>query len=283
MKAKHTLLMLGLVVFSITSCKKTDDNSTTADPNEATTSVQMQKDGAVSDFIVEDANDLFDQAAESNNLNGARPDNTANTNIIPACAHVTVTPGGFPKTITIDFGTSCTDPITHVTRSGKIIINISDSLRHPGAVSTMTFDNYYVNLFKREGTITWTNTTVPPHRSWTRTVVNGKVTAPDGRFWIHNATHSIEQVEGNGTPHFPLDDAFSVTGNSTITNSAGVTRTHTIITALHKKVICHNIDMGSVSLVGPHHTVLLDYGNGTCDNIATISVDGGTPTTIVLP
>ena len=274
--------MLGMAVLSFTACKKSNDTTAT-DPNEEATSVQMQKDGAVSDFVVEDANDLFNQAADDNNLNGARPDNSANTNIIP-CATVTVTPlSGFPKDVIIDFGTGCTNPITHVTRSGKIMIHITDSLRHTGSVSTMTFDNYYVNLFKHEGTITWTNTSVAPHRSWTRTVVNGKITAPDGRFWIHNATHSVEQVEGNATPHNPFDDAFSITGNSSTTNSNNITRTHTIITALHKRVICHNIDMGSVSIVGPHHTVLLDYGTGTCDNLATISVDGGAPQTIVLP
>ena len=280
MKAKHTLLMLGLAVFTFTSCKKTDD--TTTGTETADEAIQMQKDAAVSDFIIEDANELFDQASFDNNLNGARPDNSANTNIIP-CATVTVTPAsGFPKDILIDFGTGCTNPMSGITRSGKIMIHVSDSLRHSGSVSTMTFDNYYVNGYKKEGTITWTNTSSGGHRSWNRTVTAVKITAPNGRYLIHNGTRSIEQVQGNLT-HEIQDDAFSITGNSNVVNSAGITHTLTINTALHKRVACHFIDSGVTTSTGPNHSVVLDYGSGDCDHFATIAIDGGTATTIILP
>ena len=281
MKAKHILTIAAFAIAAFTSCKKTNDNPV---ETEQEITIQSSKDQAVTDYLLEDANDVLDEATVDNNLMGGRVTNATSTNRTLSCATITVTPlSGFPKTITIDFGTAgCTSP-NGVVRSGKIIVTLSDSLRRPGSVATMTFDNYYVQGYKKEGTITWRNTTVPPRRSWERTVTNGKITAPNGRFWLHSGVKNVTQIEGNGTPRILLDDIFEITGNSSVTNSNGVTRTATVITTLRKKVICPNIDRGTIQFVGPNHTVLMDYGNGTCDRQATISVDGGTPVTILLP
>jgi hypothetical protein len=33
---------------------------------------------------------------------------------------------------------------------------------------------------------------------------------------------------------------------------------------------------------GPNHFAIIDFGNGSCDKIATISIDGNEPRTIAL-
>ena len=45
-------------------------------------------------------------------------------------------------------------------------------------------------------------------------------------------------------------------------------------TRLEKKVICENIDKGSIKITGPNHFALIDFGDGICDRDATISIDG---------
>ena len=40
--------------------------------------------------------------------------------------------------------------------------------------------------FKKEGTITWTNTSQGGVKSWNRTCADGKITAPGGRYWLHS-------------------------------------------------------------------------------------------------
>ena len=194
-----------------------------------------------------------------------------------SCASVTVSAGNFPKTIVIDFGTGsgCT-PTDGVIRSGKINITLSDSLRKSGSVAVMTFDNYHVSGYKKEGTITWTNTTQNGIKSWERKCENGKITAPDGHFWLHSGTQDVAQTEGSDTHLNLLDDVFSYTGSATVTNSSGVSRTATIINALEKKVTCADIDKGTIKIQGPNHYATIDYGAGTCDKVATISIDGGT-------
>jgi len=269
-------LIVGLIFIGLSSCKK---NNTIA--SEIETTFDLTGKQAISESLTDDANNLLDETTETLGLSGNKAPIIDNGTL--SCATVTVSPGAFPKTITLDFGTGCTNPNSNIERSGIVHIVLSDSFRLTGSTAIMTFDNYYVNGYKKEGTITWTNTSTATVRSWSRQVVNGKITAPDGRFWFHNGLKQITQVAGNNTPRILLDDAFSITGSSVITNSLGDTRTATIEIPLHKRVDCDHVDEGSIRFQGPNHFATLDFGNGTCDAIATISINNYQPRTITLP
>lgn len=279
MKIKQLLVAFTMVSFAVAfnSCKKNKDAV-----DEMETTFELSGDQAIADNLTQDANDVFNEVTTDNNLQGEgfAPQSGTPQNIIP-CATITITPAqGFPKTITIDFGTSCTH--RGITRSGKIIVVLSDSVRRPGATAVMNFDNYYVNFYKKEGTITWTNTSTPGTKSWSRKCENGKITAPNGNYWLHSGMQFITQTAGVLTPHDFTDDVFSITGGNTVTNSAGRTRDCTILEALQKKFACANIDKGKLKVQGPNHYAIIDFGDGSCDNLATISIDGRPPRTIVL-
>ncbi|MBC7886414.1 MAG: hypothetical protein H7Z13_00890 [Ferruginibacter sp.] len=280
MKTKNLVIAIAVASFLIgfTSCKK-DDSATKA---EMETTFELSTDQAVADNLTEDANDIYIEAATEQGLVGETPATPFESMGILGCASVTVTPLiGFPKTIKIDFGTGCTSG-NGIFRKGIIRITLSDSLRKTGSTSVLTFDGYYVNGFKKEGIITWTNNSTATIKGWQRKVENGKITAPSGVYWLHSGIKTVVQTAGYATPRNLLDDIFSITGNSSVTNANGVTRTSTIIDPLQKKTICENITKGSIQLSGPNHTALIDFGNGDCNNIATISINGGTPRTILL-
>ena len=272
------LLAASITLFSISSCKK---DQTKAD-GEIETTFDLSGKQAISESLTDDDNNILQETTESEGLSGNRePILTMGTT---SCATITVSPGSFPKTITVDFGNAgCTNSNSTVIRSGIIHIVLSDSLRTSGSIAVLTFENYFVNGYKKEGTITWTNTSTSGTRSWTREVVGGKITAPDGRYWFHSGVKQITQVEGINTPRTYLDDAFSITGTSTITNSSGVSRIATIQTPLQKKVNCAHIDQGIIRFEGPNHFATLNFGEGTCDDIAFISFDGYSPRQINLP
>ena len=273
------LLATGLVI-SFTSCKKT---STATEEPEIATTRELTGDQAISDNLTEETGEITMDAIEERGLAGERPADALQTSGILSCATITATPlVGFPKTIVIDFGTTgCLGP-NGIFRRGKINVVLSDTLRRPGATAVTTFDNYFVNGFQKEGTITWLNTSTPGVRSWRRTMQNGKITAPNGRFWTHFGTKDVVQTAGVNTPRNLIDDVFSITGGHTVTNANGVARTSTILTPLQKKTACANIDQGTVRVQGPNHYAILDYGDGTCDRIATISINGNTPVTFLL-
>ncbi len=281
MKPTKLLLAAPFAFFMLlSSCKK--ESSTNEADSAIESTFELTADNATADFMTEDDNDVLLEAAEDKNLLGNFAPQTIESNNILACAAVTVTPlNGFPKTVLIVFDSTCTGP-RGITRKGAIRILISDSLRKPGSTAVMTFENYFVNNFKREGTHTFTNTSVPGGRSWQRKVQGGKITAPNGRFWLHESVKEVVQTAGVATREL-FDDIFSITGNASVTNAQGATRTATITEALQKKYSCHNIDKGRIRFQAPNHFAILDYGNGECDRLATISIDGRTPRIITLP
>lgn len=272
-----------LIVTALISCKKENTGNSAADIENETT-FELSGSQAIADNLTEDANNAFMEAAATKNLLGG---NTATqlvvTGNVLVCAAVTVAPAaGFPKTITIDFGNGVCTASNGTTRRGKINIVLSDSVRKPGSKAVMTFTNYYVNNFKKEGTVTWTNTSIPSTKSWQRKVENGRITAPDGKFWLHSGVRDAVQIAGANTPNTLLDDIILITGNHTVTNAEGKTRDCYITEALQKKTICDNIGTGKLKVQGASHTAIIDFGNGDCDKLATISIDGQNLRTITL-
>ena len=282
MKPSNLLLSATFVLLLATSsCKK--ETSVQDSDAEIESTIELTTDNAIADFMAEDDNDILMEAAEEKNLLGNFAPTTNETNNFLACANITVTPqNGFPKTILIQFDSTCTNA-RGIKRSGAIRIVVSDSLRRSGSTAVMTFENYYVNYFKREGTHTFTNVSIPGGKSWQRKVENGKITAPGGRFWLHASIKNVSQTAGLNTPVMLFDDVFSITGNASVTNPRGGTRSANILEPLQKKYACRYIDKGRIRFEAPNHFAILDYGNGDCNNTATISIDGRLPRIIILP
>ncbi|MES1181665.1 MAG: hypothetical protein ABUL44_02610, partial [Flavobacterium sp.] len=76
--------------------------------------------------------------------------------LLPECAIVTESGDNYPRTITIDYGTGCTNT-NGITKQGMIIIETSDDMLNAGATRIVTFENYYVNNTQIEGSRTTTN------------------------------------------------------------------------------------------------------------------------------
>jgi hypothetical protein len=277
---KITSLLPAIAAFaliSFSSCKKDKTSET-----EFETTFDLASKGGIAENLTQDAQQILNEAAVDNNIAGYGTQGGAGVDGILGCAIVTVTqlnaPNAFPKNIVIDFGTTGTCN----NRTGKINVTLSDSLRKSGSVAVMTFTNYTVGIYKKEGTITWTNTSTAAVKSWRRLCVGGKITnTTNNNFWLHEGQQDIVQTDGNGTPQIS-DDEFSITGGRTVTNSSNVTRVGTILTALQKKKACDNIDKGTYKIQGPNHVAIIDFGNGVCDNQATISIDGRPARTFTL-
>ena len=261
------------VLATFTACQKDKTNSLA----EIETTFEVSENQATADVYTEDAADVTEEATARFGLYGSASlcNLPITMNWIGTCATVTVS-GNFPtKNIRVDFGTGCTSP-NGVVRKGIINILLSDSVRVSGSVATTTFENYFVNGFKKEGTIIRTNTTAAGsiNRSMNRTVVNGRITTPAGRVFTHSANINITQTAGGSTPCDIRDDVYNLTGTRTATNAQGNTRTSTTLTPLQKKMNCANIDQGTLQVQGPNHVAVINFGNGTCDNQATISING---------
>ncbi len=207
MKTKILLIFAALAIFTFTSCNKDSDI------DQAT--LEMADDEAVSDVIFEDVFNTVDYAdiiLDEYQQSGLPKSATADS-----CPLVTIDHPDdaiWPKTITVDYGTLCTG-FNNNTRTGKIIIVVTGPRLETGTSRTVTFDNYYVNGIKVEGTKVVENMGYNTNQNmvFSTTLTNGKLTLPDGRTIERSFNHEREWIAGISTRNI-WDDECLITGTA---------------------------------------------------------------------
>jgi hypothetical protein len=195
------------------------------------------------------------------------------------CFIVTVSPRGlhvFPKTVTVDFGNGCLGRDGRL-RSGKIVTVYTGPMFIPGNSATTTFVDYSVDSFKIEGTHIVANTGSAGKVQWAVKVADGKITNTNSGNWrTWNSTRTYTLVEGSATAVNPLNVMLQITGSASGSNSNGNGWTAEIVSPLIKKFTCPWKVKGTVNITRNSVMAILDYGDGTCDNKATVSINGVT-------
>lgn len=182
------------------------------------------------------------------------------------------------KTVTIDYGDSCEGPGGRV-RSGKIIVTYTDARYMPGASRSVTFEDFYLDSVKVEGTRVITNITegessAPTFRTQ---VIGGKLIWNDGTFVTRDSDHTRTWARAEN----PSDDEAYVEGSSEGLNRAGEEYGSTITERLVFRRRCgvqgyYFPVSGTIETVTPGATIVIDYGDGDCDNLATVTINGET-------
>ncbi|HWH63104.1 MAG TPA: hypothetical protein VNS50_07505 [Ginsengibacter sp.] len=289
------LLLMSAVVFF--SCKKDNTTSQSADTPEVTAAIDATQSVAVAEAQYDDVFNITMGVQTSDigeNIgigagvgiiysNVTNPDGTPTSTPDSAtsrCFTVTVVPHiahQFPKTVTIDFGTEGCLGKDGKLRKGKIVTIYTGPMAIPGSTTSTTFVDYFVDSFKIEGTHTVENTSLSNKAQWTVKVIDGKITNINNGNWRKWSSFKVHtQVDGNGTPLYPLDDKFEITGHSSGSNSNGNSWTAEIVNPLIKKFTCPWRVKGTVNITRNNTTAVLDYGDGTCDDKATVTINGVT-------
>lgn len=260
-------LALGVMMFS---CSKDDDIQT--ENNTAA------KDDVFAEKVYEDVNDIADEAY--NMQTGHLKSTEWNRRILSDCATVTLDTTSIPYILTIDFGDTnclCNDGSY---RRGMIIVSFNGRYRHPGTVITHTFQDYYVDDNWIQGTHVLTNMGENEEGNlyFTIEVVGVIYLADDGGTISWNSSREREWIQGSDTGT-PWDDIYLITGIADGVTVTGETWEKEIMTALRAELACRFIVSGTVEIRPENRPVrLLDFGNGECDNIATVVVNGVTYT-----
>lgn len=279
MKAKILVLVTLLSIVFFTSC----NNETV---NDDATSSKITADEVVAnseiDATVDDVSIIAEDQFDVQKSIGAKTSAPIKS-ILPACATVTSVLTNTTWTRTIDFGTQgCALPNGNVLK-GKIIISFSKNFATPVRTISYTLEGFYHNDKLIEGSKTITHelktsdllATIHPVTTHT---IDIKVTFPDGKIYTRVGTRMREMVEGFTTITNWEDNVFNVWGNHTTTFPNGSTYTCTIKTPLVIKMSCKMPFpvSGVVENVKNDSKATLDYGNGDCDKLATITINGVT-------
>ena len=270
MKTKIFILIAALAIFSFSSCTK----DTLIDQS----SVDLADDDALSDAVFEDVFSTVDNAdiILDNLIKGDEV--KSKITVSDTCPLITISPsatGGWPKIITIDYGSACTGFYDN-TRSGKIVIVVTGPRMEAGSKKTVTFENYFFNEIKVEGTKEFENIGYNGNQNLVFNVklTDGKLTLPDDRFIERSFEHRKEWIAGSQTKNI-WDDEYMITGNSTGKNIDGDAFVRSITNALHWKRACRFLVSGVVKIEREGKEVVeLNYGDGECDAVATVTRGG---------
>ncbi|HTJ14409.1 MAG TPA: hypothetical protein VL547_20360 [Dinghuibacter sp.] len=295
---KKTLFKAPLVLLACSgliwaACTKNSANNKPANVSNTTTSAQADAsadqafNGVTANVMtlnvngealgsVNDSTSSFSQAIGKAHIAGVTTFGPGGDTSSLSISVTPTTPGVFPKTVTISFGNGFTDLWGNV-YTGSISMVFTGPLSVAGNSATTTFTNYSVNSIGLSGTHVITNASAGNKIAFNIQIENAKITV--GTFWVTwSANHTWTMTAGASTPWYPFDDTYSVTGQGGGSTSTNFTWTSTIQTALTKAYICPWFEAGTVQVVTNYGTGVLDFGSGTCDNQATVTVGDSTRT-----
>lgn len=274
---KFSLVLLTIIgmVAMVSSCKKENEEPEMSD-------TAFSQDDAFAEGIFDDVSTIVDEAYEmsTNNLKSGYGDGI----IIGPCATISLDTTVTPRELIIDFGEVnclCNDGRY---RRGKIIVAFTGRYRLPGTVITTGFEDFYVNDNKVEGTKVVTN--MGPNnlgQPYFNIDIIGVINLANNLGTLSwNASKTHTWVQGYNT-WFLFDDVYLIEGVADGIRPNGATWEREIINPLEVKLNCKWIVSGTIELRPNGGPVgVLDFGDGDCDNIATVLINGIT-FTIFLP
>ena len=283
-----TVGSLILVTLVFTSCKK-ENSQQSAEITEAESQI-ITEETAAADAEYDEVSEIgFTAAADleaSTSIQTDEPGTLTGTGErirteiftelaakLGPCTVVTVSGDSFPKTVTVNYADGCWCRDGKF-RKGVLVLHFSSPLRTAGSVLTITLKNYYVNRAHIEGTKIMTNLSALGVHKFSVTIENGKFTWPSGRGFSYEGSRVITQVAGADT-RIIHDDVYEIEGRSKTTYANGVIVVKNTETLLVKKIACRWLVQGIVKIKINERIVYINFGNGDCDNKASISWPGG--------
>jgi hypothetical protein len=269
----YSFVLLGLLmVASLTSCSR-------GERNDDTLFDQFLDADAANEQLTQFEDDGADAALDS------RVADTEVAGLLSSggCATVTRDTLSTPRRITIDFGAVnclCRDGRY---RRGIVYIDYTGQRGVPGSTATLSYSGYFVNDRGISGSRTISYGSSPGGNPQRTNTYNITVTPPNQSGSYNRQGQRVrEKIAGDGTASL-LDDVYLISGSGSGSRSGGFTYSHNIVTPLRREGSCAWTVSGSVQFSRNNRlTRTLDFGNGSCDDQATIS-NGTRTRTITLP
>jgi hypothetical protein len=273
-------IVFSFAAFIFSACETDDDDDD--DQNTQITNeqaLQVIGDYAMAQNMFAEATDEADNAArvsddslENNNGSRAVKDGTY--------PEISITPFDletWPKTIRVDYGP--TNMLCEDGRNRRGIINIvaTDFYRNTGAELTTTFEDFYQNDHKVDGTRVCTNNgeNTAGNLTYSLIVNDGHITTPEGKHIYYEENTEREWIAGEETLLNPWDDNYLITGDQSGISSDSIEYQLNVHVAdpLDVLVGCKWIRAGLLDLdIEGFPTITINYGEGTCDNQATATI-----------
>ena len=267
-KMMYPLAGLFMLIFSLTFTSCSED-----EPAETTTNdgvdliVSETQEAAEANIVSEGVFNLMDVAYAEVEEDAGR-----SQSMFSSCVTITISTENGYKFVTLDFGFGCQ------LGNGAVVSGIVNLTYGPIQNGTRTinysFDSFTYNnkdvagggTIFRERNNAAGNPQSTVHKNLLIGFPSGLVVGIDG-------TRVAEWIEGVGSGTW-MDNAFLITGNRTVVNNNGGERYGIVTTPLRREATCQYFVSGVLELTRNGATGVLDFGDGSCDNIAVLTVNG---------
>lgn len=276
-----------IVTLMLSSCKKESSVQSPAVSEEE--SLTVTEENAAADAEYEEVAEIGITADADLEIAASEPDaagTQAGTGVrvrthifkelasrLGPCTEITVSGETFPKTVVINYGEGCLCRDGKF-RKGAIVLHFTGPLRRSGSVLTITFRNYYVNRAHIEGTKMIKNLSTEGAYKFSVSIENGKITWPNGRGFSYEGNKVFTQVRGMDT-RTVRDDVYEIEGRNKTIYANGLVVIKNTETPLIKKISCSWLVQGILKIKINERILFINFGNGECDNKATLSWSGG--------
>jgi hypothetical protein len=260
MKKKTNIIAAVAIAFAAgifyTGCEKREEVKDIIDTDTSSATDNAVAEGAFTDVFT----DVNDRADSVEDFRSSCPTYT----VVGTLSGTVV---GYPKTLTIDYGTGCNG------KKGSITAVFSGPFKTTGTVVTVTYNNFYDGNYKVNAdshTITNSGNNV-----YNVNVTNATLVSSEGTI-VWNAAKKIVWSEGSSTKATG-DDVFLVSGTRDGTSAKGVKYTVVVEEATPLKVAnsCDNIVSGIMTITPYEKKArVIDFGDGTCDDKAKVTISG---------
>jgi hypothetical protein len=262
------ILSLLLFSFLLTSCSKdeaADETiaNTTADLSFVEESKLVSQTDATSEGVVHMMETAFMEIEEESGRN---------LSLFPDCVTITISNENGVTFVTLDFGLGCE------LQNGAVVSGIVNITYGPIQNDTRTI-TYTLENF------TWNNKDIAGGATIFRELSNAsgnpqstvhvdlQIYFPSGLVIQRDATRVREWIEGFGTGSWQ-DNVWLVTGSRDVVSNTGFSHTGVITDALRREATCPHFVSGIIDITRNGNQGTLNFGDGTCDNIAILTVNG---------
>ena len=274
MKKRSFISVLSVILFAAITMIACEKNNSVEDID-----LMTAEDDAIADLAYDDVFTEVDMVMNIMDAFGyTMPGLKSELDTCPVISVISPDGGFWPRKVIVDYGDGCSHGKR--TRKGKIIITVSGPMWEVGSSRTVELDKFYVNEHKVEGTrvVTnegrWMEGDYEGKRYFSVILTGGKVYVPDSDIVISKEVNRTRTfVEGEDTRWDRRDDIWYIDGIATGINRKGIPFTREITNSLWKEIGCRFITKGTVLISAEGRPdVVLDYGDGTCDPEATVTV-----------
>lgn len=281
MKTKVLCAFLSMSVVLFTGCSNDSEN----EAEQALIPVEEVELDLQSEFISDQLDDIA-EAVSADEVVGAKTD-TAQKPALPECVVVTTTAEGDVIKRVVDFGGGCT-LANGLEYSGKLIMLITRDHDLRKAEIVVETEEFFVNDLAVSGRKEIT-------RSWPESLTAGipesvvstelRVSHPAGVHAEVSGTTTREWIEGYGSGTWG-DNVVLIGGERTVNTYLNevLVKTYqaTITEKLRREWSCRFIVSGVMDISKNEFSASLDFGDGGCDNKATLTSEAGITREIVL-